>query len=411
MLSGILSNASTLATELDDFRTLAEYATIDANRGAYLSSTNFVEFMDDRVDEQTEVAKLRTIANRNQGDLQRAAQLLADATPLLYRVYFSLEAENLQALPLQLLSQVFANAQLRRDLALYEANAQQAAALLHRWALERANQSGPQMVTHASINGSEIHVHSQTNGSLKDCLVKIEFSDFLENSSEVYLYTPDWVLSTPLEIWSGLRHSFTEVTDFSVSIATPSATYESSRFVLTDRIESACQAVCERAEALVEDDQFDQAVAVCNNLRSISTRRGISKFDARINAVIEESIAGKQLIPERTRWCNSLATHSTYRGVFRPKYSPQIRINAEITSIDKESGDVRFAFHLGRGNVVTAVGKVDINVDSERVTLHLTKAARNAPTVDSLELRILQSGALRGTDSEGGRLELNPIKN
>lgn len=392
-----------------DVRRLAELSSIDFTEDVSLEEASVGDIVKTFLDEKELAAELDGIAERNPGNLADAARSLKLASQHLFKIYAYLKAEDLEALPIALLSQVFAQAQFQNDIRAYQRKSQEQAAVIATWLRSQSREITVPVT--CEIRRDRIVVTNQSPLDLTDCVLVVGYTGLWdEQIPKVYSYSSRWKSQASTEIWCGEIHNFQTATQIQVEVLTYRGRSAVKTFELPQRVEAACLAVCDAARKLVLADDFSEAESLVTKVSSLEQSRSYPVVQERITQLRGMLELGQELLGVKGVWIRELSRVQQFYAKHEGAYNKRTTVLCSVDGLDSGTGDIKMSFLVeGERKPIPSYGRIRINYEDQRVQLDLVKAKgrTRSSAVETLRME-LAGNKLLATDSTGLELAFTP---
>lgn len=412
ILSSCTAAASPKDTSEADFAYVAEFASITYNQKTQLQNTDIHDMVMSAADLAGSLRNLRQIEARQSNELGEAAAKIAQTLPLMHKVYLYLKAENFEALPIAMLTQLMAQNAFQNDLKSYETRSQEAGLRLVEFLRKRRKPSNSKGSFTCTPTESTADCVNRTGRDLRNCLVSVTGLNIVGDQIHIVAFFNEWRSGRKISIWSGTRYSFGPCTDMEVEVLTYGQRFRKQSFSFPDRVRDACEYACRGAEQTLQSDEFSAAVEQAGMLRNILRRRSVRGFDERLNKIEQLAKRGQALTVRRSEWVEYFRKYSRLKGEYR-NGRDRATVGCLVTHADPETGDLRMECYVINGrnrSTFRAYGRIDIIPEEDTLNVSLTKRSRRTESGAS-ELSLEKRGrTVIGRDGEGGRISFRPIR-
>lgn len=410
VLSVFFIAVTAFADDRDDYLQIAKRASVDVTQGVYLRDVDAIKTLVMMAKLSDEQARMSDIQKRQSNELGLAAQDVRLALPRLYNIYLTLKAESFEALPIALLSELLAQSVMARDMQAYQVQSQAGARRLMAWLRSRQRTVVESPSIECSLRGKTLTFRNLTDVNLRDCLLSVTAYDVMGKSSTVIAFVENWSRSSTADVWSGVICDYDAMTRLEFQAASPDSVFAKIEFKFPDRIESACDSLVRKAEALVERDEFAAAIDLMKEVRAVAKTHNVSKFDLRLDKAESTSRLGIPLILRRTEVADWLLRHTDFSGTYKRDKEKDVAVLCKVVKVDRETGDVNLSFLAKRGNETVTFpgyGRIDIDPNNQTLDIKITKKG-NSDTVNKIVFNVgTDRKGLIGRDESGGKIRLS----
>jgi WD40 repeat protein len=266
-----------------DVQTLAELVSIDYVEGLQLESLT-AELVSQKLEQR---AELKRIADKNTGEITTVARGALNAIAHLERIYTTLVPNDLEAIPLAILSNIFVQARMERDLSNYVEQSQALAPNLISWFESHGDETLARGDIKCTFQGDRVKLTNNSDQDLSQSLVQLDFDQIWGDKSSATMFIPNWKQGTSATI-PGQRAAAATATALKIRIIGWNARSDSIQFTLTERIHDACESVYDQALSQLNKKSLNAAKQSAERLNALLKKYPDSGLQRRLEKLLGE---------------------------------------------------------------------------------------------------------------------------